>query len=107
MTRGGVLPSEDVVARIETDYPRTKAIAERVVLAAASGTLRTLSLRPHFIWGPGDRHLLPRLLERARSGRLRQVGYRDPKTDTTYIDNCVDAHLLAADHRSARARDPT
>src|SRR3989442_1796788 len=24
MTRGGVLPAEDVVARIESDYPRTK-----------------------------------------------------------------------------------
>jgi soluble lytic murein transglycosylase len=27
MTRGGVLPSEDVVARIESDFPRTKAAA--------------------------------------------------------------------------------
>lgn len=34
MTRGGVLPAEDVVARIETDYPRTKAAAlARVVRA--------------------------------------------------------------------------
>ena len=34
MTRGGVLPSEDVVARIESDYPRTKAAAlARIVRA--------------------------------------------------------------------------
>lgn len=84
-------------ARYLAHYPRTKAMAERAVLAAAGGPFRTVALRPHFIWGPGDRHLLPRLVERARAGRLRQVGVRDPKTDTTYIDNCVDAHLLAAD----------
>jgi nucleoside-diphosphate-sugar epimerase len=78
-------------------YPRTKARAEELVRASSSEALGTVSLRPHFIWGPGDRHLLPRLLSRARARRLRQVGTRDPKTDTIYIDNCVDAHLLAAD----------
>ena len=79
------------------DYPRTKAQAEQVVRAASDAALGTVSLRPHFIWGPGDRHLLPRLLKRARAGKLRQVGSRDPKTDTVYVDNCVHAHLLAAD----------
>jgi nucleoside-diphosphate-sugar epimerase len=76
------------------DYPRTKALAEQAV---RSSKVRSVSLRPHFIWGPGDHHLLPRLLARARAGRLRQVGARDVKTDTVYIDNCVHAHLLAAD----------
>jgi 2-alkyl-3-oxoalkanoate reductase len=75
------------------DYPRTKALAERAVRAA---DVPSVSLRPHFIWGPGDHHLLPRLLSRARAGRLRQVGTRDVKTDTVFIDNCVHAHLLAA-----------
>ncbi len=77
------------------DYPRTKAESEKLVRAAEG--VATISLRPHFIWGPGDRHLLPRLLARAKAGKLRQVGSRDPKTDTIYIDNCVDAHLLAAE----------
>ena len=75
------------------DYPRTKAISEQRALASG---LNVVALRPHFIWGPGDRHLLPRLLSRARAGKLRQVGHRDVKSDTIYIDNCVDAHLLAA-----------
>jgi len=79
------------------DYPRTKALAEQVVRAASDATLLTISLRPHFIWGPGDRHLLPRLEARARAGRLRQIGDRDVLTDTIYIDSCVDAHLRAAD----------
>lgn len=85
------------------DYPRTKAIGERLVREAADVTLSTIALRPHFIWGPGDRHLLPRLLVRARAGKLRQVGTRDVKTDTIYIDNCVDAHLLAAEKLQAGA----
>ncbi len=79
------------------DYPRTKAEAERRVRAAASASLRTVSLRPHLIWGPGDNHLLPRLVSRRRRNRLRQVGARDPLTDTVYIDNCVSAHILAAE----------
>ncbi|MBL9038380.1 MAG: NAD-dependent epimerase/dehydratase family protein [Archangium sp.] len=84
-------------SRFLAHYPRTKAIAEQRVRAAGDDALRTISLRPHFIWGPGDRHLLPRLLARAKTGRLRQVGTADPKTDAIYIDNCVEAHVLAAD----------
>lgn len=77
-------------------YPRTKAISEQHALAASDTSLRVVALRPHFIWGPGDRHLLPRLIARAKTGRLKQIGSRDPKSDTIYIDNCVSAHLLAA-----------
>jgi len=77
-------------------YPRTKALAEQLVRKASSPGLRTMALRPHLIWGPGDRHLLPRLVARANAGRLRQVGSRDVLTDTIYIDSCVDAHLKAA-----------
>ena len=89
--------------RFTAHYPRTKAMAEQLVRKASSPSLATVSLRPHFIWGPGDRHLLPRLLLRARAGRLRQVGRGDPQTDTIYIDNCVDAHLAAADKLLAGA----
>jgi 2-alkyl-3-oxoalkanoate reductase len=84
-------------AHFTADYPRTKAISEQHALAASDDALKVIALRPHFIWGPGDRHLLPRLIARAKTGRLRQIGTRDPKCDTIYIDNCVDAHLLAAD----------
>ncbi|MEI8380575.1 MAG: NAD-dependent epimerase/dehydratase family protein [Planctomycetota bacterium] len=83
-------------------YPKTKALAEQAVLRAngeqlPGGTvLSTVALRPHLIWGPGDNHLVPRLIERARSGRLRRVGTGKNLVDTVYIDNVVDAHLLAA-----------
>ncbi len=81
----------------EAAYPQTKAEAERMVLAANDRKLATTALRPHLIWGPGDRHLLPRILQRARQGRLRRIGKRRCLVDTVYVDNAAEAHLLAAD----------
>lgn len=78
-----------------THYPKTKAIAEQLVMAANSPTLATVSLRPHLIWGPGDNHLFPRLVQRSRAGKLRRVGDGRNLVDTTYIDNAADAHLAA------------
>jgi nucleoside-diphosphate-sugar epimerase len=78
-------------------YPQTKAEAEREVLAANSPSLATVSLRPHLIWGPGDPNLLPRLIDRARRGRLRIVGDGKNKVSLTYIDNAAAGHVQAAD----------
>jgi 2-alkyl-3-oxoalkanoate reductase len=78
-------------------YPETKAIAERKVLKANGPELSTVALRPHLIWGPGDPHLIPRVLARARAGKLRRIGKRAVKVDVTYVDNAADAHILAAD----------
>lgn len=82
--------------RFLAHYPKTKAIAEREVIAANGPALATCALRPHLIWGPGDNHLLPRIIERARAGRLRFVGKPGKHIDATYIDNAAEAHLLAA-----------
>ena len=79
-------------------YQHSKALAERDVLAANQpGRLLTCALRPHLIWGPRDRHLIPRLLDRARRGRLRRVGDGTNRIDTIYVDNAAAAHLQAAD----------
>jgi nucleoside-diphosphate-sugar epimerase len=77
-------------------YSETKATAEKAVLAANGPDLATVALRPHLIWGPGDPHLVPRILARARAGKLRRIGSRPVKVDVTYIDNAADAHVLAA-----------
>ncbi|RYE72926.1 MAG: NAD-dependent epimerase/dehydratase family protein, partial [Oxalobacteraceae bacterium] len=61
----------------QAPYAETKAIAEQEVLAANGPSLATIALRPRLIWGPGDQQILPRLVERARSGRLRIVGDGD------------------------------
>jgi len=78
-------------------YAATKAQAERDVLAANGGTLSTVALRPHLIWGPGDHHLVPRVIARAKAGKLKLVGNGKNRVDATYIDNAVDAHLCALD----------
>jgi nucleoside-diphosphate-sugar epimerase len=76
-------------------YPLTKAVAEREVRAADGPALRTIALRPHLIWGVGDPHLVPRILARARAGRLRIVGAGRNRVDMVHVENAVDAHLLA------------
>jgi len=79
-------------------YPHSKALAEQRVLAANDGNrLLTCSLRPHLIWGPRDQHLIPRLLDRARSGKLRRVGDGTNLVDMVYVENAAAAHLQAAD----------
>jgi nucleoside-diphosphate-sugar epimerase len=81
-----------------SSYPETKATAEIMVLShnGRSG-LMSCALRPHLIWGPGDNHLIPRFLQRARSNALRIVGDGKNLVDTVYVDNAAQAHLLAAE----------
>ncbi len=93
----GVDESVPYPEHYEAAYPKTKAEAERLVLAANGPDLATVALRPHLIWGPGDNHLTPRILERGRAGRLRRIGRANKRIDATYIDNAADAHLLAGD----------
>ena len=78
-----------------SSYGPTKAEAERRVLAANSADMRTVALRPHFIYGPGDGQIAPRLVARSHEGRLVQVGDGTNKVDVAYIDNVVDAHCAA------------
>ena len=93
----GVDESVPYPTHFEAHYPHTKALAEQLVLKANSPTLATVALRPHLIWGPGDNHLLPRLIARAKAGQLRRIGTQRKLVDTVFIDNAAEAHLLAAD----------
>lgn len=97
----GIDESTPISDRHATHYPATKGIAEREVLAAhgtrgkGEAVLATVALRPHLIWGPGDTNIAPRMVERAKAGRLVLVGGGTKKIDATYIDSAVHAHLLA------------
>ena len=93
----GIDESTPYAKHFETHYPRTKAMAEKMVLESNGETLATVALRPHLIWGPDDNHLVPRLIERGKAGRLRRVGKTRHPVDSTYIDNAANAHLLAGD----------
>jgi len=91
----GVDESVPYPVRYSADYPATKAQAERLVIQAAANGLPAIILRPHLIWGPGDNHLVPRIVKRAR--QLRRVGNGRNMVDTIYIDNAADAHILASE----------
>lgn len=78
-------------------YPHSKMLAERGVLQACDEDLLTVALRPHLIWGPRDNHLVPRLIDRARRGRLRQVGDGSNVISMSYVENAATAHIQAAD----------
>src|SRR4051794_29729144 len=67
-------------------YAYTKACAEQAVLAAHCDAMHTCALRPHLIWGPGDTHLVPRLLARARAGTLRRGGGGGNPVDITNVE---------------------
>jgi 3beta-hydroxy-delta5-steroid dehydrogenase/steroid delta-isomerase len=79
-------------------YTATKAQAERAVLAADGPALATCAIRPSGIWGPGEQHHLPRVIDEALRGRFPVViGDGRALTEWSYVDNVVHGHLLAAD----------
>ncbi len=87
----------DWLAKHRSFYSHSKALGEQKVLAANDRQLQTCALRPHLIWGPRDQHLIPRLIARAKSGRLRRVGDGQNRVDMIYVENAAVAHLQAAD----------
>ena len=67
---------------------------EKRVIAANDEKLKTVALRPHLIWGPGDPHILPRLVEKSKGGSLALPG-PDKLVDTIFVENAARAHVLA------------
>jgi nucleoside-diphosphate-sugar epimerase len=95
---GGTADTVPYGEHLKAPYAATKLVAEKAVLAANDAALATIALRPRLIWGVGDNQLLPRLVERAKAGRLRFVGDGENRIDTTYVDNAAQAHFDAFDH---------
>lgn len=102
----GADESLPLTSECPSPYPLTKALAEREVLGANGPALSTVALRPHLIWGVGDPHLVPRVLARARAGRLRIIGDGRNRVDMVHVDNAVEAHLLAERALETHRRAP-
>lgn len=83
--------------RPANDYAATKRIAESVVLDAAARGLPSVILRPRALFGPGDTSLFPRLLRVNESRGIPLVGGGEARIDLTYVDNFVDAIVLACE----------
>lgn len=78
-------------ARFHDNYARTKYQAESRILRAHSEQMKTLSLRPRFVIGPGDVAIFPRMLEMHRAGKLVQVGAGRNVVSMTCISNLMQA----------------
>lgn len=76
-------------------YAESKAEAEKMVLEANDDNLKTVSLRPHLVFGPGDQNLIPRLIDGHKKGKLKIVGKGENLVDVLYVENAAEAHLLA------------
>ena len=77
-------------------YVRTKILAEAAVDAAVAQGLAVVTLRPRAIFGPGDTTLFPRLIRAHGARGFPLIGDGDPLMDITFVENVVDAMLLAA-----------
>ncbi len=77
-------------------YTQTKAEAELVLQRhVRDHALPAVILRPGFIYGPGDRHALPRIIEKIRDGKMKFLGRGDRVLNNTAVENLCDAILLA------------
>ena len=91
----GINESTPYPTHFLSHYSATKAQAEQLILAANSDKLATVALRPHLIWGIGDPHLFPRIINRARTGKLRIIANNGKLVDITHVENAAYAHILA------------
>lgn len=77
------------------NYARTKAEAEQLIKANASDFKKVTIIRPHFIYGPGDRSLIPRVLETIRGKYFFMIGGGTNKYSITHIGNlCYGLSLV-------------
>lgn len=98
-----VVPGSPIVKLTETEagnelptalYPKTKAIAERAVLAANTTQFKTISLRPPAIWGPNNHHYQD-LFQAVEKGRWRWIGGGNQILSTIHVQNLGSAVLAA------------
>ena len=99
----GADESLPIADHFNAPYPASKAEAEKMVISANSAELKTVALRPHLIWGPGDPHILPRLAAKSSGGTLALPG-PDKIIDTIFVENAALAHVKALDELRGAAR---
>lgn len=79
-------------------YTRTKAEAEALLNHhVREHKFPAVIVRPGIIYGPGDRHALPRFIEKIDTGKMKIVGRGDRLINNTYVGNLVDAIVLAVE----------
>lgn len=83
-------------------YMDSKIDAERMVRVAADRDgLAAVIVRPGFVYGPGDRRFLPKLLDALGRRQFAYVGDGSKLLNLSYVDDVARAMLLAAADPSA------
>jgi nucleoside-diphosphate-sugar epimerase len=78
-------------------YTDAKIDSERAVFdLAQSEAIEAVSLRPGFIYGPGDRTLLPKILEALQLKKFMFVGDGSKQMNCVYVEDVVQAAVLAS-----------
>lgn len=108
----GVYEARDHYGTDETEFPHvagidgytlTKAESELAVMKRVrDNALPATVLRPGFIYGPRDRTVLPRLLEKLKAGKVKYLGSTDKLMNNTYVGNLVQAIFLAIEKNECR-----
>jgi len=77
-------------------YTQTKVESENLALEYfRRDRVPLVVLRPGFIYGPGDRTVLPKLIDNLKNRRVRFLGSRKYAMNTIYVHNLVHAIFLA------------
>lgn len=83
-------------------YTQTKAEAEVILNRhIQENGLQAVILRPGFIYGAGDRHALPRIISKLKTGAMKFIGAGDRLLNNTYVENLVDSIFLAMESPNA------
>lgn len=83
-------------------YTQSKVECEKLALKYVRDHRLPLTiLRPGFIYGPRDRIVLPRLVNRLRERTIIYIARGRYALNTTYVGNAADAVLLAIDNPKA------
>ncbi|OHA62720.1 MAG: hypothetical protein A3E07_01260 [Candidatus Wildermuthbacteria bacterium RIFCSPHIGHO2_12_FULL_45_9] len=96
---GKHLATEDSLypEKYANNYGATKAQAERMVKDFSNKYRKVTILRPHVIYGPGDRHIVPRILKFAERGKEFVIGDGTNEFSITHVGNiCYAVSLLLA-----------
>jgi nucleoside-diphosphate-sugar epimerase len=89
--------SKDPAADVKID-------AERLALDYGRQGLDVTIVRPGFIYGPGDKHNLPRLVGAITRGKFRFLGSRDNVVPIVHVQDVAQALLLAGTNAVSRGR---
>lgn len=83
-------------------YADSKVEAEKLVISlAGTGDMKVTILRPGFIYGPGERAWMPRLINNIRTGKAMLIDGGKKETNVIYVGNlCRAAELCLLNEKA-------